>query len=100
MKTPAEIMARAAADDRYARNTDEYREAYWSMNSDALIAAERVRIAALEAAGYVIAHPDQEEIGMVFDAILELPPSDPRPTIAQIRAALRAAPQWSKGSEG
>lgn len=99
MKTPAEIMARAAADDRYARNTDEYRDAYWSMNSKALIAAERVRIAALEAAGYRIVHPDQVTGRMVDAGYLKTVVLREERHEA-IQRALRAAPKWTKGNEG
>lgn len=82
MKTPIEIAEEAIADTHDLGVRD--------------IHYARAVIRAIEAAGFVIAHPDQEEIGMVFDSVFELPPPDPRPTIEQIRAALRAAPKWSE----
>lgn len=51
---PAEIMARAAMNARYKEASEKYKAEIWRLNSEAFIAAERVRIAALEAAGFKI----------------------------------------------
>lgn len=56
-------------------------------------------VKAIEAAGYVIAHPDQVTEGMarsfVVAQTLDKPWNQLLPD--QISAALRAAPQWTKG---
>lgn len=59
--------------------------------TDALYAKAIVR--KLEAAGYVIVDPDQVTDEMIFAARRR------NPRIG-ISAALRAAPKWTKGSEG
>ena len=85
MKTPVEIAEEAIADTHDL----DVRDIHYA----------RAVICALEAAGYVIARPDQ---AMTREAMSKA-------TVAwqqtgeietMFAAALRAAPKWTKGSEG
>ena len=87
MTDPHEIIEAALADAHDIDMTDD------------LYAAAILR--KLEAAGYVIVDPDNvtEKMDLAFDAAND--PSNPFRTRSElITAALRAAPKWSKGSEG
>lgn len=87
MKTPVEILRQAIMDGKLKLR---------------MKSAPEQSIAALEAAGFVIAHPDQVTEGMVHAGIIAFAStkSDGKELTAAIAAALRAAPKWSKGSEG
>lgn len=76
MKTPVEIMLFAMS-ERHSGTRSE---------AEAIVSDQ---IAALEAAGYVIVHPDQVTEGM----------NSVQGASFSIDAFLRAAHQWSKGSE-
>lgn len=86
--TPKEIIAEALADAHDIDMTDD-------------LYAEAI-LRKLEAAGYVIVDPDNVTEEMVRAFIVGQTLNKPweQNVKDQISAALRAAPQWSKGSEG
>lgn len=98
MKTPIEIMARgmlAATIECYS-TVDDFADELGHRPERSLSMLSDAGIVALEAAGYVIVHPDQMTEGML-DAFR----NEPHPAYSKcIAAALRAVPKWSKGSEG
>lgn len=96
MKTPVrQIMLLSMAEHHSGNNAE----------AQTIVGAQ---IAALESAGYVIAHPDQvtEEVAQAaFDVVARIFRDEGcEPNIEDLRkaivSALRAAPQLTKGNEG
>lgn len=59
MSDPVEIMARTALDHEWRAASRSHRDQLWALNKDLYLEREQRRIAALEASGWRLVHPEK-----------------------------------------